>query len=130
MAKKALCVGVNNYPGTRNDLQGCVNDARDWARLLSGTFGFRDVETLLDGQATRSRIKKKLGELISKGRAGDVLVFTYSGHGTHVPDVGEKDEADGRDEAICARTARSSFPSVSANMSTSLSKRSTRSVYP
>jgi hypothetical protein len=79
-----------------------VNDARDWARLLSGTFGFRDVETLLDGQATRSRIKKKLGELVSKGRAGDVLVFTYSGHGTHVPDVGEKDEDDGRDEAICA----------------------------
>jgi hypothetical protein len=102
MARRALCVGINNYPGTQNDLKGCVNDARDWASLLTETFGFRDVELLLDSQATRKAIKKKLGELASKGRAGDVLVFTYSGHGTHVPDVGEQDEADRRDEAICA----------------------------
>ena len=34
MAKKALCVGINNYPGTQNDLNGCVNDANAWAGLL------------------------------------------------------------------------------------------------
>ena len=26
MAKRALLVGINDYPGTQNDLQGCVND--------------------------------------------------------------------------------------------------------
>ena len=31
MANKALCIGINNYPGTHMDLQGCVNDAEDWA---------------------------------------------------------------------------------------------------
>jgi hypothetical protein len=24
--KRALLVGINDYPGTQNDLQGCVND--------------------------------------------------------------------------------------------------------
>ena len=31
MSKKALCIGINDYPGTQNDLSGCVNDANDWA---------------------------------------------------------------------------------------------------
>ena len=30
MTKKALCIGINDYPGTDSDLQGCVNDATDW----------------------------------------------------------------------------------------------------
>ena len=33
--KKALLVGINDYPGTGNDLAGCVNDAHDWAQVLS-----------------------------------------------------------------------------------------------
>ena len=36
MTKKALCIGINDYPGTQNDLNGCVNDARDWAAALTG----------------------------------------------------------------------------------------------
>ena len=31
MGKKALCIGINDYPGTGMDLRGCVNDADDWA---------------------------------------------------------------------------------------------------
>ena len=30
MANRALCVGINDYPGTNMDLAGCVNDAKDW----------------------------------------------------------------------------------------------------
>ena len=30
MAKRALCIGINDYPGTGSDLAGCVNDAHDW----------------------------------------------------------------------------------------------------
>jgi hypothetical protein len=29
MAKKVLCIGINDYPGTDSDLSGCVNDAND-----------------------------------------------------------------------------------------------------
>ena len=28
MTKRALCIGINDYPGTGSDLTGCVNDAR------------------------------------------------------------------------------------------------------
>ena len=34
MAKYALCIGINNYPGTASDLAGCVNDVDDWAAAL------------------------------------------------------------------------------------------------
>lgn len=95
--KKAFCVGINNYPGTSNDLQGCVNDANDWSELLQG-FGFT-VDVLLDSQATRQNVKVALQELVTNAAAGDVVVFTYSGHGTQVPDISD-DEGDVYDEAI------------------------------
>jgi hypothetical protein len=31
----ALCIGLNDYPGTGSDLAGCVNDANDWAEELT-----------------------------------------------------------------------------------------------
>lgn len=95
--KRAVCIGINNYPGSANDLQGCVNDANDWTELLV-EFGF-EVETLLDSEATRSNIKEKLQYLVDNTDAGDIAVFTYSGHGTQVLDK-SGDEADGYDEAL------------------------------
>ncbi len=29
MEKRALCIGINDYPGTRSDLARCVNDAKE-----------------------------------------------------------------------------------------------------
>jgi hypothetical protein len=98
MAKKALCIGINNYPGTHMDLQGCVNDANDWAAEL-GARGFK-VATLLDDQATKAAMIKTMGDLIGKAAKGDTLVITFSGHGTYQPDT-DGDEADGLDEALC-----------------------------
>jgi hypothetical protein len=95
--KKAVCFGINNYPGTSNDLQGCVNDAKDWGALLQG-FGF-DVSIILDAQATRQNIKTALSDLVTSAGAGDVVIFTYSGHGTQVRDT-SGDESDAYDEAI------------------------------
>ncbi len=59
MAKKALCVGVNNfknYPSAT--LQGCVNDARDMKSILKEYLGFTDADivTLTDTQATKNDI--------------------------------------------------------------------------
>lgn len=98
MAKKALCIGINNYPGTHMDLQGCVNDAQDWATTLQSR-GFT-VITVLDEQATKAMMIKTMGELINNAVAGDSLVITFSGHGTYQPDK-DGDEVDGLDEALC-----------------------------
>lgn len=100
MNKKALCVGINDYPyGDENDLKGCVNDAHDWSQLLKTHFGFTDVKVLLDAQATKSNILAGLKGLLDGAKAGDVLVFTNASHGTYVAD---KDGDEPKyDEAIC-----------------------------
>jgi hypothetical protein len=98
MSKKALCIGINDYPGTANDLSGCVNDANDWAAELGGR-GFT-VNKMLDAQATHAALTQAIGDLIKGARKGDTVVITYSGHGTWVPDS-SGDEPDGRDEALC-----------------------------
>lgn len=98
MSRKALCVGINNYPGTANDLSGCVNDAKDWAAALK-TRGY-DITMLLDDKATRANMVSELTKLVTGAAKDDVLVFTYSGHGSWMPDD-DGDEADGRDEMLC-----------------------------
>lgn len=96
--KKALCVGINDYPGMSGDLRGCVNDAHGWSTLLQSK-GY-DITLLLDDQATRANILAALSECAQSAGAGDLLAFTYSGHGSWVPDRGELDESDNRDETL------------------------------
>ena len=98
MAKRALCVGINDYPGSNMDLAGCVNDARDWQALFEQR-GYT-VTALHDAQATRAGILAGLTTLIGEARAGDSLVFTFSGHGSWLPDD-DQDEPDARDEMMC-----------------------------
>ena len=98
MTRRALCIGINDYPGTGSDLSGCVNDARDWASELYSR-GF-EVDSLIDAQATRAAMTSAIHTLISSAQRGDTVVFTYSGHGTWVVDQ-DGDEVDGRDEALC-----------------------------
>jgi hypothetical protein len=95
--KNALCVGINNYPGVSNDLYGCVNDAHDWSALLAG-YGF-ETRLMLDSLATRQNVKEALTDLVASAGAGDVIVFTYSGHGTQTFDF-SGDEDDAYDEAL------------------------------
>ena len=105
MAKTALCIGINNYPGTDMDLQGCVNDANDWADELARR-GFQ-AQRLLDGQATLAAMTEAFGRTIGGAAPGDVVVITFSGHGTYVPDR-NGDEIDGLDEALCPHDIRTS----------------------
>ncbi|MGB0127773.1 MAG: caspase family protein [Rhodocyclaceae bacterium] len=98
MAKKALCIGINNYPGTDMDLGGCVNDAEDWSAVLAQR-GFA-VQRLIDAQATKAAMVASIRGLVKGAAAGDSLVITYSGHGTYAPDQ-NGDEPDGLDEGLC-----------------------------
>ncbi len=94
--KRALCVGVNAYPTA--PLGACVSDARLWKTTLEA-LGFT-VDLLTDHQATRDAILSRLDTLVRDARAGDVLAFQFSGHGTQVPDT-SRDESDAKDEALC-----------------------------
>ena len=93
----ALCVGINDYPGSGSDLSGCVNDATSWTGLLD-SLGY-EVITLLDGQATRANVVQQLRDAMLNLKFADRFIFTYSGHGSWIPDR-EGDEADARDEVL------------------------------
>lgn len=93
MAKKALCIGINDY-NKISDLTGCVNDAYRWAGMLKNHFDFAetDIELLTDKEATKSNMLTHIECLFSGAKAGDVLVYTFSGHGSYYYDPNPSDE--------------------------------------
>ncbi len=101
MAKRALCVGINDYPVDGADLKGCVNDAKAWSALLRKRFDFAssDVTVLLDSDATHDHVISGLKALLGGAKAGDVLVFTNSSHGTYLADTSGDEPT--YDEAMC-----------------------------
>ena len=102
--KRALTVGIN-YPGQAAELRGCVNDSNMVVDILKTRFGFVDSEItqVLDNDATTARMKAELAKLVDGARAGDVLFFHYSGHGSQMIDRSDDDdyEPDNLDEIIC-----------------------------
>jgi hypothetical protein len=99
-----VCVGVNRYKDPSANLSGCVNDAEDWADLLD-LRGFSDVDVLTDEAATKEAVLAALRTAVGMLKYRDRLVFTFSGHGSWVPDR-SGDEADGRDEVLVTHDLR------------------------
>lgn len=96
--KKALCIGIN-YKSTEYALDGCINDADDWASFLHNLAGF-DVAVMAEAAATKRNMLAGIETIATRLKPGDVGVVQFSGHGTWVPDL-TGDEPDGRDEALC-----------------------------
>lgn len=93
-----LIIGIDDYLGTENDLQGAVNDARDLAQALHKA-GAKEVHLLLDRKATKSAITRAWYGLVAKARQGDTIILTYSGHGSQEPEPkGRGGEVDGLNE--------------------------------
>ncbi|MFJ4228202.1 caspase domain-containing protein [Paenarthrobacter nicotinovorans] len=105
MDKAALCVGINKfkYLPQSSWLQGCVNDAEDLAALLGDSYGFpaSQIAVLRDAKATKKAVLAEINTLVDAAVAGTVqqLVFTFSSHGTQIPDT-SGDEEDSLDEAF------------------------------
>jgi hypothetical protein len=99
--RKALCVGIIDYPVRGQDLNGCVNDAKAWAKVLTEEYGFpsADIQLLLNKGATKKGVLKGIGKLLAGAKKGDVLVLVMSGHGTYVADTSGDEER--YDEAFC-----------------------------
>ncbi|MEV6329392.1 caspase family protein [Streptomyces sp. NPDC051909] len=100
----SLHVGLNQvdperYDGWDGTLLACENDARDMARLAHAA-GFSET-VLLTPEGTVEGVTTVLRAAAERLSAGDILLFTYSGHGGQVPDVtGPDDEPDRRDETL------------------------------
>lgn len=74
--KNALIIGIDAYPSA--PLNGCVNDATRISALLKSPASGFDVRSLIDSQATRSKIRKEIEWCLS-GATFSVIYF--AGHG-------------------------------------------------
>lgn len=87
MVSKALLVGCN-YPGSKYELKGCVNDVHNMVAMLKKHFGFEDsnITLLLDTDSSTTKptgknIKAALKKFVKGASDDDVLFFHFSGHG-------------------------------------------------
>lgn len=99
--RRALCIGIDDYPTPRDRLRGCVADATMWREAFEARDF--DVTSLTNDGATREAILTAILDLVSEAAPGDVLAIQYSGHGTTAPDL-DGDETAGEeseDEALC-----------------------------
>lgn len=92
MTRKAVLVGIN-YPGSSNELKGCINDIDAMHTIITQKFSFKpeNIVVLKDKQATTKNILNELEKLVTDSVAGDVLFFHYSGHGSQVHDKSGKE---------------------------------------
>jgi hypothetical protein len=101
--KRAVLIGIN-YTGTDSQLSGCINDTNGLKTILTSKYAFAEtnIKVLTDDtptKPTRENILAAFTQLLQSGIAGDVLFFSYSGHGSYTADLNH-DETSGNDEMI------------------------------
>jgi hypothetical protein len=93
--KIAILAAINNYPGSSNDLQGCLNDQK----RVSGKLPDFEKRFLKDSQVTVENFETEILKAAAETVPGDNVVIMYSGHGTCIPDT-NGDEIDGKEECL------------------------------
>jgi hypothetical protein len=99
--RRALLVGINQYPQEQDRLEGCVNDVYLMSAVLQECgFPAGSIRVCLDERATSAGITDRLKWLLDDPRDGDERVFYYSGHGARIADYGERMEPDRQMETL------------------------------
>lgn len=111
----AVMIGINDYPDIKDadgkirkdekgndinmDLSGPVNDINKYKDILVNKYGVKNenIKTYLDGAATEAGFLEGWKWAIQTAKAGDQILFVYSGHGTQLD---AEDEADKKEGAI------------------------------
>lgn len=101
--KRGLLIGIN-YNGTDAQLNGCINDTESIHTALTNSYGFKteNISIITDDtekKPTRDEILDAFKAFLESGEEGDLLFFSYSGHGSSTYDR-NSDENDGKDEMI------------------------------
>ncbi|KAL2330967.1 hypothetical protein Fmac_018548 [Flemingia macrophylla] len=106
MGKRAVLIGCN-YPGTKAELRGCINDVWRMHKCLTKIYEFseKDIIVLIDTdrsytQPTGKNVRLALSRLVTSAKSGDVLFVHYSGHGTRLPAYKDEEDTTGYDECI------------------------------
>lgn len=119
-AQYAYLVGICDYPTPLdaqgnplkdekgevidNDLRGCVNDVNAISALLTGKYNFpaANIRKSLDKDANGQNFVNNMKWLLESTKAGDDVVFFFSGHGAQVenPNAREDTPDDKIDETL------------------------------
>lgn len=77
----AVCVGINDYPGSGSDLQYCVRDAEYMRTYLINhkQWNSNRINLLTDGNANETAIHSAISNMPRS--AGNTNFFSFSGHG-------------------------------------------------
>jgi hypothetical protein len=99
--RRALLIGINDYPNPANTLEGCVNDTFLISSVLQEcSYQPEDIRVVLNDRATAAGILERFHWLLDGVRDGDERVLFYSGHGAQIPAYGAKEEVDHFDECL------------------------------
>src|SRR2546423_10055718 len=88
MVKRALLVGLDQYPNPTNNLNSCVADTlafRDKVLMQTYNFGLDDIQLLHNQDATLANVRQGLDRLFDGTAAGDEIVYFESSHGYRYP---------------------------------------------
>jgi hypothetical protein len=97
-AIRGLIIGIDAYQHVR-PLKGSVADARDIENTLR-TMGTSDVTTLLDSQANRSNVLRRINELVERTGVNDLIILSIAGHGAQEPEHIKGSEPDGLEDVF------------------------------
>lgn len=104
--KRAVMIGINYIGDDPGELSGCHNDVLNMIEYIKDCHGFEDENiTILmdDGEhtpPTSANIMAAYKKIVKDAQPGDAIFCHYSGHGCSIKDD-EREEADGKDEALC-----------------------------
>lgn len=85
----ALLVAIDEYKGTEwSQLKTPINDANKIKDVLLGKYGFEEVITIYDEQATRANIINKIDKLAQNVTENDNIFIYFSGHGVEIGNEG------------------------------------------
>ena len=99
--RRALLIGINNYPDAENHLDGCVNDVFLVSALLQERgFAAEDIRVVLDERATAQAIRDRLAWLLEGADDGMERVLFYSGHGAQLPGYNAAEKIDHVNECL------------------------------
>jgi len=103
--KRAFLCGIN-YIGTSSALNGCINDINNINNFLVKNCGYdpKNITIMTDDakcqrKPTKENMEAGIRALSVGCKAGDTIVFYYSGHGSDIKDS-NGDESDGRDNVL------------------------------
>lgn len=81
---KALIIGVGEYADPQYDLSYAQSDAEAMADVLGSEFGFDQIWTLYDEDATRQNVIRFFEQDLQRAEEDDGILIFFAGHGITV----------------------------------------------